>query len=158
MEWSAPNFLFLNAAVVTLLVLAFLLVRKGPKPPVTLELRDEDQIKAESAREAKALPPKPAPKFQDPRLPNNKPTPIGAGNYQPRVRKPQIELLEPDEGRALNVFFMWNGHSWDAYEVLGIPGGSTPEKARVAYERAAALADKETLPFLKAALDAVSKS
>lgn len=31
--------------------------------------------------------------------------------------------------KDLNVVFMWNGHSWDSYEVLGIPAGSSYEVA-----------------------------
>jgi len=156
-EWNAHNFLILNGVIVTLLVLSFYLMRRAPKQPVQLEMRDEDQIKSDAAREAKAVPNKPPPKFRDPRLPSDAKVPVGASNYTPRLRKPPVELLN-DEGRSLNVLFMWNGHSWDSYEVLGIPPGSSLEVARGAFDRAAALADKETLPFLRAALDAISKS
>jgi hypothetical protein len=148
-ELSAKNFLILNGFVVTLLVLSFLVMRRAPKAPVKLELRGDDEVASDEAREVKKVANKPPPKFSDPRL--------GWGNYQPRIKKTHVELMD-DDGRALNVFFMWNGHSWDAYEVLGIPGGSSRESARAAFDRAAALADKETLPFLKAALDAISKS
>ncbi len=151
MELSAKNFLILNGFIVTLLVLSFYVMRRAPKGPVKLELRDEDHVASDKAREAKQVANKPAPKFSDPRKP------LGSANYQPRARKVQAELVD-DHGRALNVFFMWNGHSWDAYEVLGIPGGSSREAAVAAFERAAALADKETLPFLQAALGAIAKS
>jgi hypothetical protein len=151
-ELNAKHFLILNGFVVTLLVLSFFLMRRAPKGPVKLELRDEEHVASDVAREAKAVANKPAPKFSDPRK-----KPIGADNYQPRLKKPKVEIVD-DDGRSLNIFFMWNGHSWDAFEVLGIPGGSSVESAQAAYGRGAALADKETLPFLKAALDAISKS
>jgi hypothetical protein len=163
---QVENFLILNGFIVTLLVLSFFVMRRAPKAPVKLELRDDDEIASDQAREAKPVPEKPQPKYRDPRLgPTGGPaaagggTPVGWNNYQPRGRKPSVEVLEPEaDERALNVFFMWNGHSWDAFEVLGIPGGSSLETARAAFQRAAALADQETLPFLKAALEAISKT
>lgn len=151
MEFTAKNFLILNGCIVTLLVLSFYLMRRAPKAPVKLELRDEDHVASDNAREVKKVANKPPPKFRDPRKP------VGWDNYQPRTRKPPVEVVD-DDGRMLNVLFMWNGHSWDAYEVLGIPGGSSLDAARAAYERAAARADRETLPFLQAALDAIAKS
>lgn len=36
--------------------------------------------------------------------------------------------------KNLNVMFMYNGHSFDAYEVLGIPAGSSYQTAQKAYE------------------------
>jgi hypothetical protein len=146
----------LNGFIVTLLVLSFYLMRRSPKGPVKLELRDETEIAADQAREATVIAEKPRPKFRDPRLKAGETAPVGWATYQPRM--PQV-ILEPEAGeRSLNVFFNWNGHTWDAYEVLGLPGGSSQMQARSAYERAAALADNETLPFLKAALDAIAKS
>jgi hypothetical protein len=145
------HFLILNGLVVTLVVLSFIVMRRAPKGPVKLELRDEIEVASDQAREAKAVAEKPKPKFRDPRL--------GWKDYQPRLKRPRVEVLEPeDSGRSLNAFFNWNGHTWDAYEVLGIPGGSSVESARIAHDRAAALADAETLPFLKAALTIITNS
>ena len=162
---EAKNFLLLNGFVVTLLVLSFYLMRRSPKAPVKLELRDETEIAADEAREATAITEKPRPKFRDPRLKPGESAPVGWGDYRPRervkgVRKPIAEVLEPlgGEERSLNVLFNWNGHTWDAYEVLGLPGGASISQAQGAFARAAILADKETLPFLKAALDAISNS
>lgn len=140
----AKKYLVVNAVVVTIVVLSIYFLRRRPKEPTPLDLRDDDHVASDRARDVAsvALSEKPAPKFRDPRL--------GWGNYQPRSRK---ALPEPD--RALNALFQWNGHTWDGYEVLGLPAGSSVESARAAFDRAAALADKETLPFLRAALNAV---
>ena len=56
--------------------------------------------------------------------------------------------------RILNVLFQFNGETWDAYEVLGLPAGSNIPEAKVAYE----IAVKEGIDseaFLKAALEAI---
>lgn len=60
--------------------------------------------------------------------------------------------------KSLNVIFNYNGHSWDAFEVLGIPAGAPPDMVRKAF----ALAIQKTAPdsheFLKAALNAIQKA
>lgn len=60
--------------------------------------------------------------------------------------------------RSLNVFFQWNGHTWDAYETLGIPAGSSPDAVAKAYQRAVAQGDSDSVPFFKAAYEAILKS
>ncbi len=175
MDQAQKNFLILNGLVVTLVVLSFLFLRRAPKSPVKLELRDDDEVLAGQAKEAREVAPKPRPKFVDPRIKGGQ-MPTGWADYQPRSRKvyggttPADGETDADtapgraprenptpEVRALNVFFNWNGHTWDAYEVLGVPAGLSPESARAAFERAAALADAETVPFLKAAFDAIAR-
>ena len=164
---EAKNFLLLNGFIVTLLVLSFYLMRRSPKGPVKLELRDETEIASDKARDAKLVAEKPRAKFRDPRLKPGESTPVGWDNYQPRTHRSKRVGAgsagdgsgdADDEERSLNVLFNWNGHTWDAYEVLGLPGGSSQVQARLAFDRAAALADQETVPFLKAALDAIAKS
>ena len=181
----------MNGFIVTLVVLSFLVLRRAPKGPVKLELRDENEAASLNAREAKVVEPKPRPKFVDPRLRGQAGSggqnqqgamPTGWDSYKPRhqrVDAPAGTSAPPigdDEDTApgrvpkgassgarsspriksLNVLFNWNGHTWDAYEVLGIPAGSSSESAHQAFERAAALADKETLPFLRAAFEAIA--
>ncbi|MES2962998.1 MAG: hypothetical protein V4760_03845 [Bdellovibrionota bacterium] len=65
---------------------------------------------------------------------------------------------EPREEVSLNVLFNWNGHTWDAYEVLGLPAGSSRAKVEQAFVAARSKADSDSLPFLKAAHDAIIRS
>ena len=227
METPQKNFLILNAFIVTLVVISFFLLRRSPKAPVKLELRSDDEVKSDQARDAKVVPSKPRPKFTDPRLKSG-PVPTGWNDYQPRKRqvyggvagepappapnpKPKApfepaqaktELVDdssaeeddtapgraargagtysrsgshsappppasashrssashPAREKSLNVLFNWNGHTWDAYEVLGIPAGASYQMAHDAFVRAAALADQETVPFLRAAMDSIARS
>ena len=60
-------------------------------------------------------------------------------------------------GRSLNVFFNWNGHTWDAHEVLGLPAGASRDKVIQAFHSARARAGRDSLPFLQAAADAILK-
>ncbi len=57
--------------------------------------------------------------------------------------------------RPLNVVFNYNGHSWDAYEVLGLPAGSAPEKVEAAFAMSMDSVDAGSRPFLEAAYRAI---
>ncbi len=57
--------------------------------------------------------------------------------------------------RPLNVVFNYNGHSWDAYEVLGLPAGSSPEKVEQSYRTQLATVNVASRPFLEAAYHAI---
>jgi hypothetical protein len=58
--------------------------------------------------------------------------------------------------RTLNVIFQFNGHSWDAYEVLGLPAGSNYDSVRAAYEEALNTVDPTSRPFVEAAFRAIT--
>lgn len=56
--------------------------------------------------------------------------------------------------KSLNVIFMFNGHSFDAYEVLGLVPGSSYAQAEAAYA-AAKKKEGHELPLLDAAMEAI---
>jgi hypothetical protein len=57
--------------------------------------------------------------------------------------------------RPLNVMFNYNGHSWDAYEVLGLPAGSSLEKVEEGFAAVVKTVDAGSRPFLEAAYNAI---
>lgn len=57
--------------------------------------------------------------------------------------------------RSLNVIFNYNGHSWDAYEVLGIPAGSPIDKVNEAYQSCLSLVDQESRVFVDTAYQSI---
>ena len=59
--------------------------------------------------------------------------------------------------RQLNVVFVWNGHPWDAHEVLGVPAGSSLEAVQAAYKDLIRRTDSQSRPFLDAAYTAIIK-
>ena len=63
---------------------------------------------------------------------------------------------QPSETRQLNVFFNWNGHTWDAFEVLGLPAGAGRESVVQAFHACRAKSPDSTA-FLQAATDAILK-
>lgn len=152
MDPSQRQYLIVKGLVVILglVVVSFFFGRRGTKPPVKLDLQKPPD------------PPLPEPQKQ---LTGNAPTsaPPGWNNYRPRQR-PNLEEdataapVAPTREKKLNVMFNWNGHSWDAYEVLGVPAGSSREAVSQAYQRICSTSDPESLPFLKAAFEAILRS
>lgn len=53
--------------------------------------------------------------------------------------------------KVLNVMFNYNGHSWDAYEVLGVPAGSSIKTVTEAYQKAILNGGKSSIDFLETA-------
>lgn len=61
------------------------------------------------------------------------------------------------ETKNLNVLFMYNGHDWDAYEVLGVPAGAGLPTVTARYQELIRGADKGQLEFYEAAYQAILK-
>ena len=59
--------------------------------------------------------------------------------------------------RSLNVLFMYNGHSWDAYEVLGLPAGARYEQVEAAYSQAINTCEPQSREFFDAAYFAIKQ-
>lgn len=57
--------------------------------------------------------------------------------------------------KTLNVIFNYNGHAWDAYEVLGIPAGSQLRDVTAAYQLALQRTDAASHEFLETAYKAI---
>ena len=63
----------------------------------------------------------------------------------------------PPSERTLNVHFNFNGHSWDAYEVFGLPAGSSLDKVREAFSKSTASASDASKEFYSLALQAIEQ-
>jgi hypothetical protein len=59
--------------------------------------------------------------------------------------------------RSLNVMFMYNGHSFDAFEILGLPAGCSYKKAKVQFDGEVSLGQSD-YELKSLALDAIKKS
>ncbi len=73
-----------------------------------------------------------------------------AGTEKKLVAGYQVETL-----KGSDCFFIYNGHSWDAYEVLGVPPGSSVEAIRAAFEKSIQKTDVGSHDFLKSALSTI---
>ncbi len=162
------DFLIFYAVVVILVVGSFYLIRREPKAPTQLDLGER---KPDSPIQVqKAAPP-----------PQRK-RPMGWNDYRPRQETQDHYRGKTDDGSSgklddtapgfqiteknapqtaaetsLNVLFNWNGHTWDAYEVLGVPAGSSKTAIEAAYHLSRARADADSLKFLEAAYQAIQR-
>lgn len=72
------------------------------------------------------------------------------------ARPTPLNLRAPSSGeKPLNAIFVFNGHSWDAYEVLGVPAGSEIDRVAKAHFELAKRAGPEAKVFLDAAFQAI---
>ena len=55
----------------------------------------------------------------------------------------------------LNVMFNYNGHTFDAYETLGIPAGSSWDEVRAAFDKSISQADDTSHEFYLSAFNAI---
>lgn len=121
---SSQQIFYFGLLVAAFLVLLFS-VRRGQKPPTKLNLR--------------------------------------AGEGGPRERKPAVrngetiskeveeaQALAPGE-RSLNAVFNYNGHNFDAYEVLGLPAGARQAQVDEAYRRELAKSSEQSRDFIETA-------
>lgn len=155
---NSQDFLTLNVVGVVVFLLWYLLSRGGYQAPTKLNLKAKDRAptvlapepKEKGASEDSAINhllasdqqiEKPAEKLYSPQLPLR--------------RSLQLVRQKPAEVKNLNVMFNYNGHSWDAYEVLGVPAGASLPIVTEAYQRAIKRCEKESIEFLETAYKAI---
>jgi hypothetical protein len=126
MEWSLENFLGINGIFVILLLLFFWSSRNSSLKPSKLTFAK------------------------------------GSNQSEPKMSQTTTNTkdlaLDADENigeRVLNIMFVYNGHSWDAFEVLGLPAGSNLATAQVAHERLILHCDKSSRELYDRALNAI---
>lgn len=108
-------------------MLYFVLGRSKPKPPTRLNMR---------AKESKEK----APVILEPE------------------GKKEVTLTsqDPREARSLAVMFMYNGHDWEAHDVLGVPQGASMHQVTQVYQQLVKTADVRSLQFYEHAYAAIS--
>ena len=84
-------------------------------------------------------------------------TRLRGGTLAPDVSSSDLGLGgQPPREKNLNTLFNYNGHTWDAYEVLGLPAGSPQNKIDEDYR---STVDKQQVAtsryFLKATYQAI---
>ncbi|MDX9730129.1 MAG: hypothetical protein RBT63_00025 [Bdellovibrionales bacterium] len=145
---SLDDVVALNALIVTAIGLSFALGRKGKKHPMLdlsspKRLTAMDEINRERAGRTGT---------------QVKGSVYGASALQ-RLEDEEFHSMATHgqaHERQLNVFFNWNGHTWDAYEVLGLPAGASREMVIQAFRTCRAKSPDST-SFLQAAADAILK-
>lgn len=122
---NSQDFLTLNLVGAGAFLFWYLLSRGGPRRPTQLDLKAPDSNPVLLEKEK-----------QEPGLVRQ------AFDPAPRVK-------------SLNVMFNYNGHSWDAYEVLGLPAGAPIHLVTEAFQNAISRCDKSSIDFLETAYKSI---
>lgn len=139
-EMNSQLFFLLNLVFGSIILFWFLSGRKnGSAPPTRLKMQNKNQG-GESAASRRVTVKK---DYSNPDLFAPAPPSPGAGGRSEKM---------------LNVFFMYNGHSWDAYEVLGVPAGANIVMCTERYQQLIKNADKGKIEFYELAMHAILKS
>ncbi|MEQ1721780.1 MAG: hypothetical protein ABL930_01300 [Pseudobdellovibrio sp.] len=131
---NSQQLLFFNFLILLALVLFFTLGRSKPKQPTRLNLKD---------------PPK------DPKFIPEVPKTVRD------VSPPKMQVLDAPKARVLGLkttYFIFNGHEWDAYEVLGLPRDSKLPTVTSHYQNLIKTSDPSTFEFYDAAYSAILKA
>lgn len=136
---NSQQFLLLNIAILIVFVLWFLAGRRGQKKTTQLQMKQGNQPARGGV------------------LQKGEQTGSQSRYSHPRFQ----EFLENDsaararEGKELNVLFNYNGHTWDAYEVFGVPAGSSLVEVTKAYQRMLQESAPESHEFLETAFKSI---
>lgn len=71
------------------------------------------------------------------------------------IRKDEKTGKSYGKEKSLDCFFMYNGHEFNAYEVLGVPAGCQLTVAKQAYEELKSEADMSQHLFIRLAFEAI---
>lgn len=161
MDKNQKLFLAITLGIVILVLMSFLLARRGPRPPVKLELGGSNPPPdpSKSKRPERVLPRGGSDAGQVARQTGR--SSVGSGSrYSAKIFEEEDTAPGHKVGaeKSLNVLFNWNGHTWDAYEVLGVPAGSSKASVTAAFEKAKAGSDPDSIAFLQAAHDAIMRA
>ncbi len=136
---NSQDFLTLNLVGAGAFIFWYLVSRGGPRRPTKLNMKASDSA---------------PPLMDEPKMP------VKASYAKERSytssnsgsNKGFNTELKP---KTLNVMFNYNGHSWDAYEVLGVPAGSSMKTVTEAYQSAIRKCEKDSIEFLETAYNSI---
>lgn len=125
---NSQDFLTLNLVGAGAFIFWYLLSRGGSRRPTRLNMGAKDSA--------------------PPLITAEEPPPA----LEPLRRHPDLTQTKV---KSLNVMFNYNGHTWDAYEVLGVPAGASIKLVTEAYHVALRRCDKESVEFIETAYRAI---
>ncbi len=140
---SSQDVFWINAGIGVAFVALFL-IRRGNRAPTRLNLRAGETKKESAAPNQKAL--------------------VKSASEKSAQRARRFETMSPEAQEAgavskreksLNVLFNYNGHSWDAYEILGLPAGAAMPQVEAAYQKALTAATVEGRDFIESAYQSI---
>ncbi len=132
---NSQEFLTLNLVGAGAFVVWYLLSRGGGKTPTRLDMKAKDS----------------APPLINPEPPASA-REVGPAAATRAAVHPDLQEAKP---KNLNVIFSYNSHTWDAYEVLGVPAGASIKTVTEAYQSQIRRCSKDSIEFFETAYNAI---
>lgn len=139
---NSQQLLYINIVLGGLFLLYFIFGRPKPKAPTRLNLKNRDTIL--SADDANALMGNQIDKTAQTLL-----------NSKVTLLEPETDLKNTNRQKDLAVFFVYNGHDWEAHGVLGVAQGASMKVVTDEYQKMLATCDSKSYDFLEAAYKAL---
>ncbi|HWU42956.1 MAG TPA: hypothetical protein VN132_05940 [Bdellovibrio sp.] len=148
---NSQDFLTINMVGVGAFVLWYALSRGGGKRPTRLDMKAPDSVPPLLDADPSEI--------ESDNSENSANIPVLRSEAMLENKSSRVHSLHPDRAstktKSLNVIFNYNGHSWDAYEVLGVPAGASIPTVTEAYQTALRRCDKTSVEFLETAYKAI---
>jgi hypothetical protein len=145
---NSQQLFYFNLIVGVLFIAYFFFGRAKQKPPTKLNLRANGSEES-SHREKEVV----SEKNQTKNLVVESKQSI----LEPEVLKSKPSTQTNQNTKQLSIFFMYNGHDWEAHEILGIPQGASVDVATKAYQEQLKTSDPSSYEFLESAYNAIFK-
>lgn len=144
---NSQDFLTLNLVGAGAFIFWYVVSRGGLRRPTQLNLKTKD-----------SAPPLINPVY-DKSFSENPPSSATQAPILYASKEKTTPSVHPDlsavKSKCLNVMFNYNGHSWDAYEVLGVPAGASIKTVTEAYQVSLRRNSPSSMEFLEAAYKAI---
>lgn len=74
---------------------------------------------------------------------------------EPETDAPRAEFSAQSTPKNLAIFFIWNGHDWEAHDVLGVAQGANMKIVTERYQEILRVSDPKSYEFYEAAYKAI---
>jgi hypothetical protein len=137
---NSQQLLYINIFLGLLFLVYFVFGRSQPKAPTRLNLKNKDTVP------------------ESPVLDKNiKPDTLLTSKMT--VLEPELKInivVETQSSqKELAIFFIYNGHDWEAYNVLGVAQGANLKTVTDAYQKLLAKGDVQSYNFIESAYTAI---
>lgn len=136
---NSQQLLYINVILGVLFLLYFLFGRGQPKAPTRLNLKNKETPLAKNPEPDRLI--------------------DSSKKQQPQITS-KMTILEPEIPGAntqknLAIFFIYNGHDWEAHNVLGVAQGANMKIVTEAYQKLLQTSDPKSYDFIEAAYRAI---
>ncbi len=149
---DSQQLLYIILILFVFLLGLFLTIRRKPDLPTKLNVKAGEEFRAKQAIPQTKKP-------VETKVNNLISAPQEPVPQSAQQKTPAEIWLEPEQApkaaKNLSIFFMYNGHDWEAHDVLGVPQGASLTLATEVYQKLLKNEDPSTFEFYEGAYNAI---